>query len=238
MSDETGASSAERAADAQRREAGQNPETGSAVQGAQAAQGGSEGVEERQGHAAQPSPKKNHRKAWTVVGVVAAVIIVAGLGFNAWHNTPGFCNSICHKPMDVYVDTYRSGDMGMLAAAHANANLSCLDCHEAKLTEQITEVMAWTSDDFPMTDDGYLNNDTSQFASKENCLKSGCHDWNMVVKGTWGFSGNDEKYNPHSSHQDGSIECSDCHKSHVKSTLYCAKCHELNLPEGWEATSD
>lgn len=185
----------------------------------------------------KPAPKKR-KKGPIVAGVIVAVIIVAGVGFFAWHNTPGFCNSICHQPMDKYVETFKSGDPGMLASAHAQFDVSCLDCHEAKLNEQITEVMAWSADDFEMTEDGYLHNDTSGFASKENCLKSGCHDWDTVVLGTWGFAGNDEKYNPHSSHQDGSIQCSDCHKSHETSTLYCAKCHDLELPEGWEATSD
>ena len=59
-----------------------------------------------------------------------------------------------------------------------------------------------------------------------------------VVNATWGFEGNDAKFNPHSSHQDNQLECGDCHKSHETSTLYCAKCHDLNLPEGWEATNE
>jgi hypothetical protein len=188
--------------------------------------------------AAAPKAKKRNKK-WVVPTVVVAIIVVIGVGFFAWHNTPGFCNSVCHSPMDTYVESYSSGDQGMLVTAHAEAGLSCLDCHEAKLNEQLTEVIAWSSDTFTTTADGHLvDANVDRFASSENCLKSGCHNWNDVVDSTWGFAGNDAKYNPHSSHQDGSIECSDCHKSHETSTLYCAKCHDMNLPEGWEATTD
>lgn len=184
-----------------------------------------------------PSPKRKNR--WMVVGVVVAVLVIVGASFYVWHEQPSFCNAICHKPMDVYVQTYEQKDPGMLVTPHAQAGLNCLSCHEAKLTQQITEVCAWVSDDFPMTDAGYLaHTDGSKFANEETCLKSGCHNWNDVVDATWGFAGNDAKYNPHSSHQDGSIQCSDCHKSHEKSQLYCGKCHQLNAPEGWEVTSE
>ena len=72
-------------------------------------------------------------------------------------------------------------------------------------------------------------------ASEEFCAKSGCHDMDDVVDSTWGFEGNDEKFNPHSSHQDLALECGDCHKAHEKSVLMCNQCHKLNMPEGWEA---
>ena len=54
-----------------------------------------------------PSPKRPVQKKWIVLGVVVAVIVVAGAGFWAWHNTPGFCNAFCHSPMDAYVETLR-----------------------------------------------------------------------------------------------------------------------------------
>ena len=180
----------------------------------------------------QPSPKRPVRKKWIVLGVVAAVIVVAGAGFWAWHNTPGFCNAFCHSPMDAYVESYSSGDQGMLVTQHAEAGDGCLDCHEAELTTQVSELMAWTSDSYPM--DGNMLATGKEFANEEFCATSDCHDMNEVVANTWGFEGNDAKYNPHSSHQDLSLECGDCHKVHEKSTLVCNDCHDLNAPEGWE----
>ena len=172
-----------------------------------------------------------------VVGVVAAVLVAAGAGFWVWHEQPSFCNAICHSPMDKYVETYYEGDPGKLVTAHAEAGDACLDCHEAEITTQVSEVMAWVSDGYPMGEDGLLATG-KEFATEEFCTNGDCHNMTDVVNATWGFAGNDEKYNPHSSHQDNNLECGDCHKVHETSTLYCAKCHDMNLPEGWEATNE
>ena len=184
-------------------------------------------------------PVRRRKKRLMVLGISVAVLVISLIVFPVWQNTPGFCNAICHEPMDTYVESYHSGDAGMLVTAHAKEGVSCLDCHEARLGEQISEVGSWMDDSFPVDENGYLqNSNASKMASPENCLKSGCHDWNEVVDSTWGFEGNDAKYNPHSSHQDGSITCGDCHKSHQDSVLYCAECHDLTLPEGWEEPSN
>ena len=158
----------------------------------------------------EPSSKRKVKRGWIVAAVVAAVIVVAGVGFWVWHETPGFCNSICHSPMDSYVESYYSGDKGM----------------------------QWVSDDYPMTPDGTKLATGKDFASEEFCAKSGCHNMDEVVAKTWGFEGNDEKFNPHSSHQDLALECGDCHKAHETSVLVCEECHALNMPEGWEASNE
>lgn len=186
---------------------------------------------------AEPAKKVARKNKWIVVGVVAAVLVLAGAGFWVWHEQPSFCNAICHSPMDKYVESYYEGDAGKMVTAHADAGETCLSCHEAKLTTQVSEVMAWVSDSYPMGEDGMLATG-KEFATEEFCTNGGCHNMNDVVNATWGFAGNDEKYNPHSSHQDNNLECGDCHKVHETSTLYCAKCHDLNLPEGWEATNE
>ena len=160
----------------------------------------------------------------------------------AWHTTPGFCGTVCHTSMNKYVETYNSGNKGMLSVVHKEAGKNCLDCHNPKVTEQVSEVMAEWSGEYAMDSEGYVVMDDTQMASKEFCLKSGCHDsWDKVVQSTEGAftDASGRVYNPHSSHQDGSITCGDCHKSHRASTLYCAKCHVItDMPEGWEATSD
>lgn len=186
----------------------------------------------------EPEPKKKHvRRGWIVAGVIVIVLVVAVAGFWVWHEQPSFCNSFCHSPMDYYVETYQSDDVGMMAALHADEGYACLDCHDAVLTDQITEAMAWVADDYPLTttEDGEEMLATGEdFATEEFCAKSGCHDMTEVVENTWGFADNEAEYNPHSSHQDTALECGDCHKAHEDSVLVCNECHELNLPEGWE----
>lgn len=81
-----------------------------------------------------------------------------------------------------------------------------------------------------MTADGTKLADGADMASEEFCAKSGCHDMDDVVASTWGFEGNGEQFNPHSSHQDLALECGDCHKAHEKSVLMCNQCHKLNMP--------
>lgn len=188
-------------------------------------------------HTSQPAAKMTRKNKLIVVGVVAAVLVAAGAGFWVWHEQPSFCNAICHSPMDKYVETYYEGDPGKLVTAHAEVGDACLDCHEAEITTQVSEVMAWVSDSYPMGEDGLLATG-KEFATEEFCTNGDCHNMTDVVNATWGFAGNDEKYNPHSSHQDNNLECGDCHKVHETSTLYCAKCHDMNLPEGWEATNE
>lgn len=171
-----------------------------------------------------------------VVIIVIVVIIAGGL---AWHNTPGFCGTACHDSMQSYVDTYYSGDKGMMAAVHEEAGDNCLSCHEAKITEQVRELSLEVEGSWPADESGHLALD-SNLASEEFCGKSGCHDMDevrgMVILHA---EGDDQTaYNPHASHQDGALQCGDCHKSHKKSVLVCNQCHNLNVPEGWEVPGD
>ena len=185
-----------------------------------------------------PAPKRSRRRTWTAVGIVAAVIVVASAGFWVWHEQPSFCNAICHSPMDYYVETYDAGGPHLGITAHAADGVTCLKCHEAELTTQVSEAMAWASDNYPMTEDGTMLATGKQFASEEFCARPECHggkSFDEITAGLWGFAGNDEKYNPHASHQDMALECGDCHKAHENQVLVCNECHDLTLPEGWEA---
>lgn len=184
-----------------------------------------------------PQPKRTKR-GWIVAGVIVAVVLVAGIGAWVWHEQPSFCNAICHSPMDKYVETYGEGDPGKLVTQHAAAGDTCLSCHEAEFTTQVSEAMAWVSDSYPLDEATGMLATGKEFATEEFCARSGCHSMDEVVTSTWGFEGNDEKYNPHSSHQDYALECSDCHKVHEKSTLVCNECHALTAPEGWEAPNE
>lgn len=188
-------------------------------------------------------PKRPRKRGWIVAGVIVAVIVVAGAGFWVWHEQPSFCNSVCHSPMDYYVETYTADDPHLGITAHANNDVACLNCHEAELTTQISEVMAWVSDSYPMTDDGTMLATGKEFANEEFCARSECHHaagttFDEITNNLWGFSDNDPKYNPHASHQDLALECGDCHGIHEANVLVCNECHSLNMPEGWEAPNE
>lgn len=111
--------------------------------------------------------RKKPSKAIIASGVVAAVVIVAGLGFWSWHETPGFCSAVCHTPMDGYQETLEatlgepavdkygntvSDSSAMLAASHATDEIGadCLACHVPTLGEQISEGQHWLTGDYVM----------------------------------------------------------------------------------------
>lgn len=190
-----------------------------------------------------PKPKKGHKRGWITAGVVVAIIAVAGVGFWVWHEQPSFCNAICHSPMDYYVETYEENDPHKGITVHAENDVTCLKCHEATPWLQLQELAGWVSDNYPMTPDGTKLADGKEFASEAFCAASGCHHelgdtYDEISANLWGFSGNDEKYNPHISHQDLDLECGDCHGIHESNVLVCNECHNLEMPEGWEAPSE
>ena len=51
---------------------------------------------------ASPAPQRHGRGTAVVVAVVAAILVVAGVGMWVWHEQPSFCGAICHTPMDNY----------------------------------------------------------------------------------------------------------------------------------------
>ena len=91
--------------------------------------------------AGRPATKRPRRGA-IVGGVIAAVVVAAGIGAFVWHEQPSFCNAICHTPMDGYLETYEAepgqaatdkwGNQvadasGMLSAVHRtnDSNATC-----------------------------------------------------------------------------------------------------------------
>ncbi len=188
-------------------------------------------------------PKRSPRRRLTkntklTVAVIAvAVAAVAGVSLWTWSEDPSFCSALCHSPLAAYVDGYYSDDAGLGVTVHADADLTCLSCHDSSTVRQIGEFAHWVTDSYQVDEDAMLVKDETMLTA-EFCLRDGCHTWESVVDSTWGFAGNDESYNPHASHQDASITCSDCHSIHGQNQLYCAKCHSLELPEGWVATGE
>ena len=163
--------------------------------------------------AGEPAGRRRGRRWPIVVGVVAVVLVAAGAGFWVWHEQPGFCNAICHDPMDAYVEGYYE-DATLMANAHARADVTCLQCHEAKIEEQVTEGLAWVRGDFATDESGHL---TVQGVTADK-------NW-----------GGEAGVNPHASHQGEAIDCSNCHGAHGASYMYCNTCHDYDVPAGWES---
>lgn len=212
---------------------------------------GPDGTRDVSGDGRARAKSGKRRRLPVVVGIVAVVAAVSGVGFWNWHEQPSFCNSICHSPMDAYVDGYYNGE-SILAHAHYNADVTCLQCHPAKLDQQMEEAAVWVRGDFKTDSQGMLVHNGLSF-SAEGCLNEGCHDYESIKASTEDYGG-EVGVNPHYSHQfygGGEInaveymsdengfamDCSLCHSSHGTSSLYCNTCHDFKVPEGWQDTS-
>ena len=161
------------------------------------------------------------RKTIVTVCIVAAVAVAAVGGFAVWHNQPSFCNSICHTPMNAYVESYYNSDGTMLANAHMKAGKDCLTCHEPKIEEQIGEGIHWITGDYTFDEDTqHLVSRSGEFATQEFCLNESCHN---MTRDELTESTSDMAFNPHVQ-QHGDIDCGECHKAHSESVMYCTQC--------------
>lgn len=149
-----------------------------------------------------PKRRRLSNKARIVLATTAAVVVVAGAGFWIWHEQPGFCNALCHSPMDSYVEGYQAANT-LMAERHLEADVACLQCHEPRIDEQVSEAVAWAAGDFddPMGASNLAN--TQGF-----CLRSGCH-----TEGAW-----------HDRHDALDLQkadgCADCHQMHLNHTTW------------------
>ena len=198
------------------------------------------------------APRKPIKKTKAIVASVIAVVVLAcaGGGFWVFHETPEFCDFLCHNPQDPYNPTYyaQPGEAatdkwgnevkdasGMMSAVHrVDADANCLSCHEPTLTEQVTEAMEWATGNFynPLSERSLENlvrwHDGMEPTSF--CLRPGCHD---LTKETLTEKTADMVRNPHSWHH-SEYTCSDCHKSHRASVMVCSQCHDdAEIPTGW-----
>ena len=207
---------------------------------------------------ATDAPQKKRKKWPVVVGVVVAVLVVAGAGFFVWHEQPSFCNAICHTPMDAYLPTYEAevdqagidkwgnevtNSRAMMAALHRaeGDNTTCLGCHVPTLGEQIQEGMNWVTGNYEVyhTQAG-LTVPTEKtledlvaargLEPDQFCLNESCHNMTRddLIQAT-----SDMKRNPHVA-QHGEVACGECHKAHRASVMYCSNCHnDAEVPDGW-----
>lgn len=156
------------------------------------------------------------RKKWPIVlGVIVIVVAACAIGFSVWHAQPSFCNAICHSPMDKYVESYYEGDD--MCRVHAEADVTCLDCHVPTLSEQVQEGITWIKGDFRP------NLDLIRYDS-DQCMV--CHDEDAVRACTAQMEeAGTLTRDPHANvHQ--MTDCVDCHRSHRNQVDYCTTCHD------------
>ena len=157
---------------------------------------------------------------------LAAMVVLCFAGANNTALADPSCAGSCHiiKP---YVDSL--GNRSLLASAHAEAGLTCLDCHEQTDETRAYEQKIWDSGEFddPLAPREY---------DADFCLR--CHDsYEALAAQTQTFA---EKYdkNPHESHLE-EVDCYECHRVHKPSNFMCAGRHPANwverLPPGWTA---
>jgi len=152
------------------------------------------------------------------------------------HHDGIFLNcSVCHKE-------WNGADL--LGQAHAEADVTCLDCHEPTIQQQVQEGVKVATKDYE-----------AAFAErefpKESCLR--CHEhgsYEQLIELTKDYTVHGEKVNPHAYKVDpealdpqaykanpeapdphdtekGELECYQCHKVHKESPglNYCYECH-------------
>ena len=158
------------------------------------------------------------------IAVPLALVVLATVGAVAlweYHELPQFCGT-CHI-MQPYLESWNGSELS--AYRHAQEGVTCLQCHEPTLQQQVDELLVYVQGDFqvPLEERQY---------ETEFCF--GCHlpnehtNYEQIILATAEL-----ELNPHDSHL-GEMECSICHKVHKPSEDYCADCHEAVATEpGW-----
>lgn len=205
-------------------------------EGAELEQEPNDAPDQERPHEVEPPAKRTRTRTRKIIVAsgIAVVLIAAGVGFFVWHEQPRFCSAICHTPMDSYVEGYYSGDASLLSATHEKANVTCLQCHESKIDEQVTEAAHWVTGDYAFDEDsGKLLSRSDEFANKEMCLNKSCHNMSLddLAQSTSTMA-----WNPHDFSEHGAVACGSCHKVHGQSTIVCSECHKeatKDVPAGW-----
>jgi len=159
-----------------------------------------------------------------VIALLLGMVVVGGVGaVGLWqyHEQPQFC-ATCHI-MEPYLESWNGSDL--LANAHALENVTCLDCHEPTLQQQMDELVVYMQGDFtvPLEERQF----ETQFCF--DCHEPNEHtSYEEVIQLTEAL-----ELNPHDSHL-GEMDCDICHKTHRPSEDYCAQCHgPVATGPGW-----
>jgi len=150
-----------------------------------------------------------------IVTVVTASLASSDIWLKHRIQTTDYCSN-CHV-IEPYYNSWKNSDY--LANTHAQAGITCQDCHTQTTRGALKEIFKNVTHDFkePLKD---------QSARPVDCLQ--CHgsyaDLAEATKNLQGPDGFLLGRNPHNSHW-GQIDCGICHKMHKPSVDFCSGCH-------------
>ena len=172
-----------------------------------------------------------HPLTWGVLAIILLVIFGGSMAAYEYHGTPQFCGNTCHL-MQSYVDTWTDvEETNYLAASHAKNGVTCLDCHEKTLDQQVSELVTYIHQDYrdPLRRRQFDNSMCLNCHMEENQHQS--YEAIATRTADWLVEYN---RNPHDPPHYEDLECSTCHRSHRESEILCADCHNMpNLGNGW-----
>lgn len=161
--------------------------------------------------------KKSKKQVWTIVGIVAIVLVIAGGATGGYllhlsNTSPEFC-ATCHI-MDKNVNSYlTSNDLDNI---HNQADVQCKECHDYPIPAEINSGIRYLTGNYTVGADGEL---LPIAYGDEMCLQ--CHISYEHMAASTDFL----ERNPHDSHN-GQLECKTCHVSHGDQIDYCSTCHD------------
>ena len=168
---------------------------------------------------ASPPGKPRRRINWLKVSIAGHIVTLLGIvlliaSVEVVHQSdtnPSFCAS-CHL-MESHVTGYLTGDN--LDHVHAEANVTCKDCHNYPLSEEIQAGIDYLTGNYEVDDSGEL---LKRDFGDQICAQ--CHGTMADVAISTDFL----RFNPHNSGM-GEFTCNTCHLSHGEQIDYCSECH-------------
>jgi cytochrome c nitrite reductase small subunit len=128
--------------------------------------------------------------------------------------------AVCHS-MDPYSESLQ--DSNLLAYAHAEEGLACLDCHDVEEVELVHE---------EAVPGARISGKKVEMEACFECHVANEHtSYEQVIGRTQDYTVDDEKINPHDPHagleKQDQFQCSLCHRMHEESLLIngCYGCH-------------
>ena len=165
-----------------------------------------------------------------VLAILLAVVGTAAVWSHFWGARVGnpsadSCGN-CHI-MQSYVDSLQASDM--LASAHSAREITCTDCHDYGLEQQVQDTLAYLQNN-------YQQPLTRERISMDTCFK--CHEhgsydqiaWRTTDLGVTDAQAKGHSANPHQPPHYTNLECYSCHRVHSQSTLLCWECHNYEFP--------
>lgn len=171
---------------------------------------------------------KKRRVVFITIAMIVLIMVALGVGGWAYHEQPRFCSDLCHI-MNPYLESWNGSDYG--AGVHSAEGVTCLDCHEPTIQEQMNELLVFVKGDYTVPLEELEISD--EFCYDCHLLDEHENKEQVVERAA------ELERNPHESHLLGEeIGCSACHHMHKPSEDQCTKCHDAIASEGGWATED